>query len=260
MNILVVDDEKIVLADEVDIIGTVVPEATIHAFNKPAEALKFAETEPLEIAFLDINMRVINGIDFAKKLQAINPKINIIFCTGYKEFSLDAHDLFCSGYLLKPLDESKVQKVLDNLRFQVGKQKRIVLSCFGNFSVFIDGQPAKFKYKKTNEFLAYLVDRNGTDCSSREIMSIIFEDEDKVSYYDNMRIDLLSTFKACGLNEVIRQERGTLGIDRNAVECDYFDYLDNKNDTFHGEYMTQYSWAEQTLQNLINLEEKRKQQ
>lgn len=256
MNILIVDDEKIVLNEEVAVIKNVVKDATINAFNKPSEAIAYAEKNKIDVAFLDINMRVINGIAIAQQLQEMYPKINIIFCTGYKEFSMDAHELYCSGYLLKPIEEEKVEKALDNLRYPVEDKKRLSIICFGNFSAFIDNEPIKFKYKKTNELLAYLVDRNGADCTTREIMATIFEDEDKTSYYDNLRVDLLMTLKLKGLSNIIRQNRGTLGIDRKEVFCDYFDYLDGKNKVFRGEYMSQYSFGEVTLQNLLAENEK----
>ncbi|MBQ0099409.1 MAG: response regulator [Firmicutes bacterium] len=258
MNILIVDDEKIVLNEEVAVIKNVVKDADIKAFNKPSEAIEYAKKEKIDVAFLDINMRVINGIAIAQQLQDMYPKVNVIFCTGYEEFSMDAHDLYCSGYLLKPIEEEKVKKALENLRYPIEEKKRISISCFGNFSVFIDNEPIKFKYKKTNELLAYLVDRNGADCSTREIMATIFEDEDKTSYYDNLRVDLLMTLKLKGLSKVIRQNRGTLGIERDEVSCDYFDYLDGKNRVFRGEYMSQFSFGEVTLQNLIKESEKNK--
>ena len=256
MNILIVDDEKIVLNEEVAVIKNVIKDATINAFNKPSEAIEYAEKEKIDVAFLDVNMRVINGIAIAQQLQKMYPKINIIFCTGYKEFSMEAHELYCSGYLLKPIEEEKVKKALDNLRYPVEDKKRIIITCFGNFSVLIDKEPIKFKYKKTNELLAYLVDRNGADCTTREIMATIFEDEDKTSYYDNLRVDLLMTLKLKGLSQIIRQNRGTLGIERDEVLCDYFDYIDGKNKIFRGEYMSQYSFGETTLQNLLVQSEK----
>lgn len=119
------------------------------------------------------------------------------------------------------------------------------LRCFGNFNVLCDSETVAFKYKKTRELLAYLTDRNGVDVTTREIMAAIFEDN-KSSYFGNIRLDLLDTFKALGVPEVIAYSYGRMRVERDKVSCDYFDYLDGKNNLFHGEYMSQYSFAEIT--------------
>ena len=116
--------------------------------------------------------------------------------------------------------------------------------------MFYDGTPLKFKYQKAKEMLAYLVDRKGTMCSSEEIIAVIFDDcSDHKAYYQRIRSDLLSSFAAAGLEKLILQQKGMLGLDVSAVDCDYYDYLNGKIDLaklYHGEYMAQYSFAEFT--------------
>ncbi|MCR5774434.1 MAG: hypothetical protein K6G42_05060, partial [Lachnospiraceae bacterium] len=58
-----------------------------------------------------------------------------------------------------------------------------------------------------------------------------------------------------GCEECITRGRGEMGIIKSGIECDYYDYLDNKDmqgagRLFKGEYMSQYSWAEYTLAGL----------
>ena len=125
------------------------------------------------------------------------------------------------------------------------RKKRIELRCFGNFDVLCDGKPVAFKYKKTRELLAYLTDRGGAEATTQEIMAAIFE-ENRPSYFSNIRLDLLDTFAALGVPEVVSASYGRMRLVREQVACDYFDYLDGKNAAFHGEYMSQYSFAEAT--------------
>ena len=103
MNVIVVDDERIVLRDEESLVRAVLPEAKATAFLSAREALRFAETEPVDIALLDVDMRGMNGIEMAQRLMELHPRVNVIFCTGYPEYAYDAVSLYCSGYLLKPL-------------------------------------------------------------------------------------------------------------------------------------------------------------
>ena len=246
MNILLVDDELPALRELGDVVTAVLPQGKIHSFSKASEAMDCAESTRVDIAFLDINMRFMDGITMAKKLLDIYPACNIIFCTGYTEYALDAFDTYCSGYLLKPISPEKVQTALAHLRHPLPAQKhRVELRCFGNFDVLCDGKPVAFKYKKTREMLAYLTDRNGAEATSREIMAAIFE-ENKTSYFSNIRLDLLDTFAALGVPEIVSTAYGRMRIVREQVDCDYFDYLDGKNRAFRGEYMSQYSFAEET--------------
>lgn len=246
MNVLLVDDELLSLKELTDAVADVLPEAELHSFTKAREAMEFAKNNPVDLAFLDINMRFLDGITMAKKLAELHSVCNVIFCTAYMEYAMDALNVWCSGYLLKPISQKKVCAALAHLRYPLPqKHKRIELRCFGNFDVLCDGKLVAFQYKKTRELLAYLVDRNGAEATTQEIMAAIFE-ENNPSYFSNIRLDLLNTLSKLGASEVVSTAYGRMRIVREQLDCDYFDYLDGKEDSFRGEYMSQYSFAETT--------------
>ena len=256
MNVFLVDDELPALRELADAVAAALPDAVTYQFSKASEAMEHAETTSVDIAFLDINMRFIDGITMAKKLLEIYPACNIIFCTGYTEYALDAFDTYCSGYLLKPISPEKIRTALEHLRHPLPAQKhRVELRCFGNFDVLCDGKPVAFKYKKSRELLAYLTDRGGAETTTREIMAAIFE-ENKPSYFGNIRLDLLDTLAALGVPEVVSAAYGRMRVVREQVKCDYFDYLDGKNRVFSGEYMSQFSFAEPTCGLLRQMQKK----
>lgn len=246
MNILLVDDEIPALNELKSAVADAAGEADITSFSKASEAMEFAEDKRIDIAFLDINMRFMDGITMAKKLTEFYPKCNIIFCTGYSEYALDALGTYCSGYLLKPISTEKVKNALEHLRFPIKcEKKRVELRCFGNFDVLVDGIPVAFKYKKTRELLAYLTDRAGAEATTQEIIAAIFEDN-KTSYFSNIRLDLINTLAALDCADIVETAYGRMRVNRDKVDCDYFDYLDSNSSLFHGEYMSQYSFAEAT--------------
>ena len=246
MNILLVDDEAPALRELLRAVSAVLPGAQTYSFLKAREAMDFAETTRIDLAFLDINMHFMDGITMAKKLGELYPMCNVIFCTGYSEYALDAWDSYSSGYLLKPISPEKVQTAMTHLRHPLPEKKhRVEIRCFGNFDVLCDGKGVAFKYKKTKELLAYLTDRNGAEATTQEIMAAIFE-ENKASYFGNIRLDLLDTFADLGVPEVISTAYGRMRVVREQVDCDYFDFLDGKGAAFRGEYMSQYSFAEET--------------
>ena len=246
MNILLVDDEPLALQELEDVVSNKLPMAQLFSFTKAQEAMDFAKNMHIDIAFLDIQMRFFDGISMAKVLMKYYPHCNIIFCTAYTDYALDALNSYCSGYLLKPISEEKLSEAMEHLRYPlVENNHRVKIRCFGNFEVLCDGQPILFKYNKSKELLAYLTDRDGAEATTQEIMAAIFE-ESKSSYFSNIRLDLLNTLEKLGVSEVVSTSYGKMRIVKEAVDCDYFDYLDGKNNGFNGEYMTQYSFAEAT--------------
>lgn len=119
MNILAIDDEKIALEGLVSAIKEAEPSATIYSFQNPQDALEFCQSTSCEVAFLDIQMRNISGVELAKAIKLIHPHMNIIFATGYIDYMKEAFDLHASGYMLKPITAEKVRDELDNLRYSL---------------------------------------------------------------------------------------------------------------------------------------------
>lgn len=223
MKILIVDDERIVLATETAAIKRLLPNAKVESFQKSMEAIEYAKNNTIDIAFLDINIRDIGGLELAKQLQKYNPIINIIFCTGYTEYSLDALELYCSAYLVKPLSDEKIQKALEKLRYPISdKIERLKVRCFGNFEVLIDEKPIRFRNQKTKELFAFLVDRYGATVSTKEIMVALYEVDNKESFIRNLRADLKNTFESLGISEILVNSGGKVGVNVKKLDCDYF--------------------------------------
>lgn len=248
MTILALDDEKMALEALSAAIREASPEAELHSFRWSEDAMDFAKENRLDVAFLDIAMPGSSGVQLAQCLSAIQPRVNIIFVTGFGQYRDAAFDLHASGYLMKPVTPEKIRVELAHLRYSVQTEKRIRVQTFGNFEVFLDESPMEFKYRKTKELLAYLVDRRGALCTTGEMMSILFEeDQGHETYFKSLRRDLMDTLSSCGCQNVISQQRGRLGVVPEQIRCDYYDYLDGKEKTaYRGEYMTQYSWSEYT--------------
>lgn len=254
MKIFAVDDEKIALQGLIASIQKAEPNASVYGFRNVSAAIEQMEKDPCDIAFIDIEMKEMDGVAAAKKLKEFNPNINIIFATGFGSYRDAAFELHASGYLIKPITPEDIRTELDNLRRPVPVQKKLRAITFGNFRIFYGDKHVKFKYQKTMELLAYLIDRRGAMCSNSELMSILFENDTHQKYYNQLRLDLINTLKSLGCESVVIQSRGMLGISTKELECDYYDYLNGKEELsklYCGEYMAQYSFAEFTNANLF---------
>lgn len=252
MIIYAIDDESNALEYITRKIKAAEPNAEIRGFNNAAEAIEAAKREPFDVAFMDIQMPGITGIELAKKFKKINPKSNMIFVTGYSEYTMEAFNVDASGYLLKPATKDQVRHALDNLRYPlvVESGPNVCAQCFGDFELFVNGTPVHFKYNKSKEVIAFLVDRKGAQCSNQEVIINLWEDdEDHSAYYRSLMKDIQDTFKELGIEEIFDRQRAGASIIPGKIRCDYYDYLAGRPEginAYKGEYMMQYSWAEET--------------
>ena len=247
MKILLVDDEKLQLIRLLNTVKKVLPDSEILSYTNPVLAFKENENNLIDIAFLDIEMPEINGIQLAKKLKKINPKINVIFVTAYDNYALDAYKLHASGYVTKPVNEKKVKDELEGLRYDVELKpsKKLQVKCFGNFEVFYNGVPLKFARSKSKELFAYLIDREGAAINVNELNAVLWEDDDHKSYFRNLVSDIRATLNSVGLDDVFIKRHNECFIDISKVDCDAYEYKNNNPDAiraYRGEYMMQYSW------------------
>lgn len=118
-NVILVDDEEIILKGGLPILEEVMPNAAIVGFTGPGEAVEYARIKQIALAFLDIEMGKVSGLDLCRELLKINPHTNVVFLTGYRDYSFDAWDTGACGYLLKPLTAEAVRKQLLRLRHSI---------------------------------------------------------------------------------------------------------------------------------------------
>lgn len=116
MRILIVDDEKLIVDDLSREVLELYPDAAVDGVTGAAKALELAGKNHYDIALLDIDMPGMDGLTLARRLIAEWPAVNIIFVTGYREYALEAHDLYCSAFLLKPVGSRKLKEAFENLR------------------------------------------------------------------------------------------------------------------------------------------------
>ena len=84
-NVIMVDDKKIFLTGALTILEEVLPNAIIMGFSRPSEAIEYARTNLITLAFLDIEMGKINGLDLCRMLLKINPYTNVVYLTAHIE-------------------------------------------------------------------------------------------------------------------------------------------------------------------------------
>ena len=122
---IVVDDEMVILRGFVHILEDTLPNTEVYGFQNAGEALDFAKSNRIDVAFLDIELAGESGLSLGKELSAHNPRMNIIFLTGHSEYAMDALGMHSSGYLMKPLTPQKIRNEIAHLRFPVKSLRSI---------------------------------------------------------------------------------------------------------------------------------------
>lgn len=116
-NVIIVDDRKFFLSETIPILEEVLPNANIFGFTRPSEAIEYAKINRIALAFLDIELGKMNGLELCKNFLEINPQTNVIFLTNYVEYSFDAWKTGAIGFTLKPITAENVRELLKNLRY-----------------------------------------------------------------------------------------------------------------------------------------------
>lgn len=116
-NVIMVDDNKIILTGGLPILKEVMPNATVTGFTKSSEAIEYSKTNRIALAFLDIELGTVSGLDVCRQLLEINPQINVVYLTAYQEYSFDAWSTGACGFMLKPLTAEDVREQLSRLRY-----------------------------------------------------------------------------------------------------------------------------------------------
>lgn len=253
MTILAVDDERRAL-DELDTaIRDAARDAEVVSFQKASEALAFARENRVDTAFLDIEMSGMDGLTLAKNLKNIYPATNIIFVTAFSTYTVDAFGMRVSGYVMKPIDPRRVREELDELRHPVTPPKaQVYVKCFGSFGVFVNGEPLPFTRSKSKELLAYLVHKQGATVSSAEIASVLWENREYNRALQSLTQkaigNMTKVLEDAGAGGILKREWNNIAVNTENFACDYYAFLkDRRQNTYQGEYMNNYSWAETTL-------------
>lgn len=254
MRIVAVDDEELLLEKLTDAIHKAEPEAEVVAFSRGSKLLAYVEDHPCDVAFLDIQMPGMKGVELARYLKDINPKLNIIFVTSFSDYKADAMDVRASGYIEKPVSAKKIRTELDDLRYEIQPKADTLLriQCFGNFDVFDShNAPVHFSRSKAKELFAYLVSRAGARCTTRELMGILFEDEAMTlksrNYFQQIVSAMMKSLRTVGAEAVVQREYQNYSINTALVDCDYYRFREMDAavvNSYMGEFMIQYSWAE----------------
>ena len=120
MKVICVDDNSIILSCLLSYVKELMPNATTLGFERPEDALCFAEKDGCDILFTEIEFsEKPTGIHLARRLQEKNSRLNIIFATvcSEREYAEECMEIRPSAYLKKVVTKKDVKHALRNLLY-----------------------------------------------------------------------------------------------------------------------------------------------
>ncbi|MFS0724185.1 response regulator [Paenibacillus sp. 1P07SE] len=175
---IVVDDEMHAINALKDLLMDYPDIELVGQFMNPSQALAGIGGLAFDIAFLDIEMPELNGLELGERLLEARPSTDIIYITAFDAYAVEAFEVHALDYLLKPVSPRRMKKTIERLRVRVASAEvplevlqenrmpvRIV--CFDRFEIAPQGvQGAEVSYinwrtAKFRELLAYLIHCKG---------------------------------------------------------------------------------------------------
>lgn len=262
MKTLVVDDERWMLmrfAEECKDIGVI---ELLESFTNPLKALEFAKKTLVELAFLDISMPGMSGLQLSDELRAIYPEIIIIYISAHDQYMVEAfRDKAADYYLMKPYTSDDIKSVIARAKLlSVRQKKRIYIETFGRFNIYLDGNFVRFTSAIAKEIFALIVDKRGTALGNREAFYTLWEDraydhQEATCYRKGLK-KLRDTLDAAGIGDILISSGKEHRLDISKVDCDYYQFLEGDPEAmqkFRDEYMLDYSWGEETTGVLLEM-------
>lgn len=113
---IAIDDEPLALEKIADYAKRVPFLSLVAKFGNPMDAMNYIYNHPVDLIFLDIQMDLLNGIQF---LEVLKTKPSIILTTAFDQYALKGYELDVSDYLLKPFSFERFLKSVNKVYHQI---------------------------------------------------------------------------------------------------------------------------------------------
>ncbi|RXM49094.1 LytTR family DNA-binding domain-containing protein [Flavobacterium sp. YO12] len=112
INCLIIDDEPLAINVIKNYLEPLENFEVVNTFSNPIEGLNFVKNNKVDVIFLDINMPVLDGINFIKSLE--DPPL-LIITSAYSQFAIETYELDVLDFLVKPIEFPRLMKALNKI-------------------------------------------------------------------------------------------------------------------------------------------------
>ncbi len=238
MRAIVVDDEYLSLESMTRLLQRFEIEVA-GAFQDPREALKRQEALGADVAFVDIEMPELNGLELAARLQSAQPGMQIVFVTAYEQYAIEAFELAAIDYLLKPIQLKRLETTINRLRARTAEPAPEPLAetasaptvCLFHRLSFLDaqGQPLNVAWRtaKARETFAYLIHAGDKTPSREELLDRIWPDVDPdkaITHLHTTIYQIRQSMKTVGLPLGVQYKEGRYHVELGGMQVDFLNW------------------------------------
>lgn len=234
LKVVLVDDEILVLKLLEKFISTNNNIQVIGSFTKVSVALKEIPKLKPDVAFLDIEMPGLNGIELATKLIKEDEEMDMVFVTAYEQYAINAFQLNAINYILKPIDQDSVDETIKRLIKKRGKReeqsnKDVKIELFGDICIIEENENRKVKWmtNKVEELFALLIINRKSGVSKWKIIDLLWGEINSKKAEQNLYTTIFrlkKSLKEIGIHVSIKNNTGIYNIYLKDIYCDLIDF------------------------------------
>ncbi len=146
----------------------------------------------------------------------------------------------------------KRRSEIRQIQFLKKQKQSLEAKTFGNFTLMYENKVVKFSRTKSDELLGYLIYKKGSSVKTKELISVLWgEHADSARYgssFRNLIVDIKHNLSELQIQNFFITEYNNFRINPEVIKCDYYDFLAGDSaaiKSFAGEFMSQFSWAEE---------------
>lgn len=124
MRAIIVEDEVLARQELAFLIQAHSSFKIAAEFEDGLDALKYLQTDTVDVIFLDINIPSVDGVLLAHNISRFAVKPYIVFITAYKEHAAEAFEIEAFDYILKPYSETRIKAMLQKLEGAIAARNR----------------------------------------------------------------------------------------------------------------------------------------
>ncbi|KJD43961.1 response regulator [Paenibacillus terrae] len=192
-RIILLDDEELALDYMKRLFSKIENIHIVGSFMNPLAAKEHILLENIDVAFLDVSLPEMNGIELAKQIQVEKPRLHIVFVTAYDKYAIQAFEINALDYLIKPVTTDRLIKTLNRIlerdghpALQPSSDPPLRLQVFREVAVELTDQQLtaiQWRTKKSQELFLYLLLHHDQLVRKSALIELLWSEHDEEKAY-----------------------------------------------------------------------------
>lgn len=249
LKAIIVDDEQLAITVLKNKLSQFPEVEVVNTYVNPIFDIEELQHLQVNVAFLDVEMGKVTGLDLAEIIHSQYPHIQIVFVTAYAEYAAQAFEVNSLDYLLKPVTTARLRKTINRLTEQYPQHQSLVtqeetgpfvVECFKEFQLYHDGKQVSFKTSKVKELFAFFMLNRNSPVHRDVLIELLWPEQDYKKAKINLHTcisHLRKLLDSFGYNQSVSfcNQSYTFSIDHIKCDAEHFQQLSESIDVVNDE-------------------------